>query len=512
MKKLALFLVLTASLLLPSFPALAIEEKPLDLQHIFNQSAIIPYNYQNNIFYNGSLVSNIEGNYKIMSQNGRVLLPMRFLTNNILGLNVNWNANKPQQAVISGNNISIKLNAGSKIVEINGQKKSLDTAPQYLGQRLVLPLRAVAEIFNKEVNWYNELIIISDSPFNLQAASNKEISYQAKAVLQRTIPVNNYYKDFLSVYNGGIYYDKYTDTQDRMELFFLKDGKNVKIDLPGKPHLYQDQQRFVINNKLYYLTVIDGLTWLYSYDFADDKTQAVVDLSGKWNIADGYLSSIKIYEGKIYLVAHYGDLIMGGESIFRVENGGLRELAQCKNMIDFFVVNNQLYYTDFESRDQNTNFFVVDMSSGAAKSLGQKGNIYDINYRHDESQNTWESRSSMKFYQDNLYIMNYKGQANDLGMPINSLVDKGYIVDKISLNDDTVSVLPMKVESFDIVDGLIYYIDANNGFLKSADLDGQQQKTIVQQRVEQLLFTPEYIYYTIKGKANSLEPGIYRNH
>lgn len=47
----------------------------------------------------------------------------------------------------------IKLQIGSKIIEVNGNKKEMDTAAFIKDNRTFLPVRAVAEALGCEVDW-----------------------------------------------------------------------------------------------------------------------------------------------------------------------------------------------------------------------------------------------------------------------------------------------------------------------------------------------------------------------
>jgi len=88
---------------------------------------------------------------KPIIKNGRTLLPIRVLIES-LGGTVEWNA-KEQKVTITLNGHSIILWIGKTTALVDGNKVTLDVAPQIINGRTYIPLRFVAESLNASVQW-----------------------------------------------------------------------------------------------------------------------------------------------------------------------------------------------------------------------------------------------------------------------------------------------------------------------------------------------------------------------
>lgn len=82
-------------------------------------------------------------------ENGRVLLPMRLIFEE-LGATVDYAAGK---IVAQRGDTVVRLELGSDIMLIDGDKKTLDVPAKAVGGRTLLPLRAVAEALDAQVDW-----------------------------------------------------------------------------------------------------------------------------------------------------------------------------------------------------------------------------------------------------------------------------------------------------------------------------------------------------------------------
>ena len=106
---------------------------------------------------------------KPIVQNGRTLVPVRFISENI-GANVGWN-DVTQTVSITTKSKHITLQLGSNQMVVNGNVVTLDVPAQEIGGRTLIPLRALAEALGKQVFWDDRgLILITDAPLNYDAA------------------------------------------------------------------------------------------------------------------------------------------------------------------------------------------------------------------------------------------------------------------------------------------------------------------------------------------------------
>lgn len=107
-------------------------------------------------YANGGVTVKLNGstlNFDVPPQiiNGRTMVPMRAIFEN-LGATVEWQ--QTTQTVISqkGNTV-ISLTIGVPNIIVNGTAKTLDIAPCIINGRTLVPVRAVSEAFNLNVDW-----------------------------------------------------------------------------------------------------------------------------------------------------------------------------------------------------------------------------------------------------------------------------------------------------------------------------------------------------------------------
>ncbi|MDD4029351.1 MAG: copper amine oxidase N-terminal domain-containing protein, partial [Caldisericia bacterium] len=85
---------------------------------------------------------------------GRTVVPLRFISE-AFGANVEWVA-ETKEITIQWEEHIIQLRIGSSQALVNGQTISLDTPPQILQGRTVVPLRFISEAFGANVEWVAE--------------------------------------------------------------------------------------------------------------------------------------------------------------------------------------------------------------------------------------------------------------------------------------------------------------------------------------------------------------------
>lgn len=111
-------------------------------------------------------------NVKPIIQNGRTLLPVRFISESF-GSKVEWN-DSTKEVKIKKDNKEIKMTLGNNIINVNGKEEKLDVPAMSIEGRTMIPIRALANALDKNVHWDERgMIIISD---NVDQLNDKEIA------------------------------------------------------------------------------------------------------------------------------------------------------------------------------------------------------------------------------------------------------------------------------------------------------------------------------------------------
>ena len=113
--------------------------------------------------------------------NDRTLVPVRGVFEN-MGFEVDWEASTSTATIINGE-ISISIVSGANTFIANGQTIVPDVPQQIVNDRLMLPLRAISESANVEVNW-NEAtstVVLATQRGNRQPAQQAAQAAQQQA-------------------------------------------------------------------------------------------------------------------------------------------------------------------------------------------------------------------------------------------------------------------------------------------------------------------------------------------
>ncbi|NLW42464.1 MAG: copper amine oxidase N-terminal domain-containing protein [Tissierellia bacterium] len=81
----------------------------------------------------------------------RTLVPIRVISEN-LGVSVDWDNDK-KEVLLQKDANNIILPVGKNVYIHNGKEKNTDIAPELKNDRTFVPLRLVAELYGKQVNW-----------------------------------------------------------------------------------------------------------------------------------------------------------------------------------------------------------------------------------------------------------------------------------------------------------------------------------------------------------------------
>ena len=91
-------------------------------------------------------------------ENGRTLVPIRAIVE-AMGGSVTWNDSSKMATIIKGSQ-TIKMQIGNAVMTKNNAPIKLDVPPKIIGNRTLIPARAIAEAFGASVDWNaNEYIV-----------------------------------------------------------------------------------------------------------------------------------------------------------------------------------------------------------------------------------------------------------------------------------------------------------------------------------------------------------------
>lgn len=110
-------------------------------------------------------------------ENDRVLVPVRAIFE-ALGAQVDWDGAQQLVTAQKGSE-TVKLQIGSKLLYHNGTAVWLDAAPKLIGDRTLVPVRAVSESFGATVEWQESQrrVVITTQPTGTPSASPDTNSY-----------------------------------------------------------------------------------------------------------------------------------------------------------------------------------------------------------------------------------------------------------------------------------------------------------------------------------------------
>lgn len=501
-------LVLTMAILLAGIPGLCageIVKKPLE--QVFEQAVILPYDYQGKVFLNGAK-TDVYGDYALYQRNNRVLVPVRlmaYLAENIekgsSHWQVNWDQQQPDDVTLIQypSQKTIKLKVNSNVMLINDEARSLDVVPQKIEGRIVLPLRAIGEALGKEVAWLDGLVVMSNEPVDLESPGTLGIKDRIKEKLvdkREPVPWEARLTPVMS-HGDVIYFMREENTTEFTISLYKKEGNQpaVKVELPGSEKLHH---RRLINGELYYVTVINGKSELHVYNPGDEQSKKVCSL-GDWTANDGWLADVKYFnDDELYIILHYGDLTMGSETLYRVEEDRIEEIVRVKTMGAYQIEGNDLYYLDVNFMSTNDNLFRLNLETGEKERLGQEGYAYGI-YRSVDGWSTgyhW-SDTGLCLRDGYIYALGYP--ESDLEVPT--------AIYRISTVDGSHEKLSGPAQAFWLEDEILYYVEPGTGNLLKADLEGNNQEVLVNRPVANVKFHGGNIYY-IASSGETTDPQL----
>ena len=201
--------------------------------------------------------------------NGRTLVPVRTIFEN-LGATVNWDGSTRTITSTKGSTTVI-MQIDKATMQVNGTSIPLDTPPQIINGRTLVPVRAVAEAFGNRVTWDDETstVIISDSLYF--ETPDKAHSYLA-----------NWLLDNGEVFSEYVYIQlDFSDEREYIRISYYPHYGDISLDF------------FTINDSLVELTKVslekDGSTFYTSgYQTMDGQPNSIQGMIDRNTYSSNY--------------------------------------------------------------------------------------------------------------------------------------------------------------------------------------------------------------------------------
>ena len=256
--------------------------------------------------------------------NGRTMVPLRAIFE-ALGATVHWDGSTSTVTAYRDSD-NVELQLGSYTLYINNGRKSIDQPAYISGGRTLVPVRAISEAFNCDVQWYQDKKVVS-------IVANEE---HYRALVPSEDATNNSTIEVSGEGNGYVTYDNGRETkvflqnQGPWANMKVENGTDVKTDCCGLLslknaiyYLYDNQEEYNIPVR----TLVDfcdengfmtkGLGWGYYSAFAKSypeygfavKQNNELELAKKCLLNDGVVivstTNINNNKGHLMVIVDY---------------------------------------------------------------------------------------------------------------------------------------------------------------------------------------------------------------
>lgn len=144
-------------------------------------------------------------------KNNRTMVPLRVISEN-LGAKVSWSNS---EATITKDGLKVTLKLNSKTAVVNGAKVALDAAPYVKNNRVVVPLRFIAETFDCEVGYSNSTVTVSTAPLVIDGVQVKALQQEYHMTM------------------GGVVQQISGNTTDKTIYNLFESNKGEEVDAPA---------------------------------------------------------------------------------------------------------------------------------------------------------------------------------------------------------------------------------------------------------------------------------------
>ncbi|MFD0716414.1 stalk domain-containing protein [Paenibacillus sp. GCM10027626] len=139
----------------------------------------------------------VESNVQPEFRNNRTMVPLRVISEN-LGANVSWSNS---EVTLTKGDMEVILNLNSTTAKKNGEKITLDVKPYVKNNRVIVPLRFIAETFGCKVDYSNYTVTIDTKPLIIDGVKIKALKNEFHMIMGGVVQQINGNAYIETIYN-----------------------------------------------------------------------------------------------------------------------------------------------------------------------------------------------------------------------------------------------------------------------------------------------------------------------
>ncbi len=247
---------------------------------------------------------------------GRTMVPLRAIFE-ALEAQVEWNADK-KTVTGTRENTNIKLVAGSKLAEVNGEEVLLDVPATIISGRTLVPARFISEAFGAKVSW---------------DAKTREVTILTQDVI--SIPDANFEKAIrqnIKKYSGEIF------SSDLKKIVFLEAGEKDISDIEGVQYMKNVKYLYLEKNSIRDISLLSDLYKLEKISLNQNRISDIRPLAQLTNLKVIYMHTNLIKDiTPLKLLINLEELYIGGNSIKKIDT-----LSSLSKLETLYLGDNQI--------------------------------------------------------------------------------------------------------------------------------------------------------------------------
>ncbi len=247
---------------------------------------------------------------------GRTMVPLRAIFE-ALEAQVEWD---PGTKTVTGSrgNTDIRLVAGSKLAEVNGKEVLLDVPATIISGRTLVPARFISEGFGANVSW--------DAKTRKVTILTQDVIYIPDSNFEKAIRQN------IKKYSGDIF----SSDLKKIEVFEARE-KDIS-DIKGIQYMKNAKYLYMEGNNIYDISLLANLHKLERISLSENKIADINPLSQLANLRVIYLHTNLIKDiTPLKLLTNLEELYIGGNSIKNIQ-----PLASLSRLEKLYVGDNQI--------------------------------------------------------------------------------------------------------------------------------------------------------------------------